>query len=294
MRRFQAISSIVIISLVVAGLVYASRGLWRPWVENLERPTLPTAVSYEPLPTSSSTLSFPTSTKSARSHAVATSTSPKPSSSKPVSVATSSGSEAPSNDPFVVTGDRPTEKNLAVPFLLQAPKQNWDMPYQEACEEASLLMGNAYLQGRSRDFTPDEADRLILELINYETAQGDPPDITIKRLAEVAQAHYGLHPVLKTITSLEPIKNAVANGYVVIVPAYGKALKNPNFHNGGPPYHMLVVKGYLSDGTIITNDPGTRKGKDYTYDPAILLNAIHDWNGGAVEQGEKTVLALTP
>src|SRR5512133_656297 len=38
----------------------------------------------------------------------------------------------------------PREKHLLVPFMVQAPNANWDMPYQEACEEASLLMVAGY------------------------------------------------------------------------------------------------------------------------------------------------------
>ncbi|MCR4279964.1 MAG: hypothetical protein NUV82_00890, partial [Candidatus Komeilibacteria bacterium] len=34
----------------------------------------------------------------------------------------------------------PAEYNLDVPFMSQAPHANWDLPYQEACEEASLIM----------------------------------------------------------------------------------------------------------------------------------------------------------
>lgn len=197
-------------------------------------------------------------------------------------------------DPFEFSGERPAEVNLAVPFMLQAPKQNWDMPYQEACEEASLLMVVNFLKGRSTDFSPDEADRLILGLVDYETKQGDPPDVTLSRIADIARNRYGLRTRLTSITSINPLKNAVANGYPVIIPASGKALKNPNFRNGGPPYHMLVVKGYLRDGRIITNDPGTRNGKDYVYSASLFLGAIHDWNNGDVLNGEKVALVLLP
>jgi len=53
-----------------------------------------------------------------------------------------------------------------------------------------------------------------------------------------------------------------------------------------------VIKGFLSDGQIITNDPGTRKGADYLYDPQILLDAIHDWNDGDVPRGEKNMIVI--
>jgi hypothetical protein len=64
----------------------------------------------------------------------------------------------------------------------------------------------------------------------------------------------------------------------LILPTLGRELQNPNFKNPGPIYHMLVVQGYTKSGEIITNDPGTRKGKDYLYNPEILFNAIGDWD----------------
>ena len=273
----------VVVTAVVLGIgaggVYASRGVWRPMVEEARRPTLPQALPYKPTTTSVAT-TVPTSTKA------------KP--QKPVTTApTTTPSSTQGQNPFVFTGTRPESMNLAVPFVSQAPKQNWAMPYQEACEEASLLMVKNFLQGHTA-LTVDQADTAILDLIAYETAQGDPADITLRRLSEVARTYFHLQPTIRAVTSVEELKNAVANGFPVIIPADGKALKNPNFHNGGPPYHMLVVKGYLKDGRLITNDPGTRKGADYVYDPALLFGALHDWNGGDVPNGEKVALVLLP
>jgi hypothetical protein len=81
-------------------------------------------------------------------------------------------------------------------------------------------------------------------------------------------------------------------GVPVIIPASGKELQNPNFRNGGPPYHMLVMKGYLADGRWIVNDPGTRKGADYLYGKQLLLNAVHDWNGGDVPRGSSVAFVI--
>lgn len=261
-------------SAVGLGVVYATRGVWRPYVAEIQRPAIPVATSYRPIP------SPPTSTRAVTS-TPSIPVAPIVPPARPV-------------DPFLFEGTRPAEANLAVPFMLQAPKQNWDMPYQEACEEASLLMVQNFLNGRTVDFTADEADRLILDLVSYETSQGDAPDVTLRRIGEIAAARYGVRPVVKELVTMEAVRNAIANGYPVILPASGKALKNPNFRNGGPLYHMLVIKGYLRDGRMIVNDPGTRKGKDYIYDANILLNAAHDWNDGNVLEGEKIVLVLLP
>lgn len=279
MNFTQKVLVTVVVLGIGAGGVYASRGVWRPMVEEAQRPTLPVALPYKPA-TSSVATTVPTSTKPKPQ---------KPAATQPIVTPSSTQGQ----NPFAFKGTRPASINLAVPFLSQAPKQNWAMPYQEACEEASLLMVKNFLQARTT-LSADEADTAILDLVAYETSQGDPADIPLARLSEVARQYFRLEPTMYELTSVEELKNAVANGFPVIVPAYGKALKNPNFHNGGPPYHMLVVKGYLSDGRLITNDPGTRKGADYVYDPTLFFGALHDWNGGDVPNGEKVALVLSP
>src|SRR3989344_4989971 len=56
------------------------------------------------------------------------------------------------------------EVNLPVPFTSQAPHANWDMPYQEACEEASALMAIRYAFGNPI-FSPNDADAGIRDLV---------------------------------------------------------------------------------------------------------------------------------
>lgn len=186
----------------------------------------------------------------------------------------------------------PEAVNLAVPFLSQAPKKDWGMPYQEACEEASLLMVDAFYRGKTT-IGVEEGDRAILALVAWEESQTPsfPADLTIAQASEIAHAYFS-EPVNspKSVVGADDLKRVLASGHPIILPADGKALKNPNFHNGGPVYHMLVLKGYTADGFWITNDPGTRLGADYLYSQDVLLNAIHDWNGGAVPTGQKMVL----
>ena len=55
---------------------------------------------------------------------------------------------------------------------------------------------------------------------------------------------------------------------------------------------MLIIKGYTKEGNFITNDPGTRRGADFIYSPGVLMNAIHDWNGGDVDNGKKVMIVV--
>lgn len=200
-------------------------------------------------------------------------------------------------DVLAVEIDLPEEINLSVPWMSQAPFANWDFPYQEACEEASMIMVSRFYQ-KSKDtrIPTDQADAELLKLVEYETkVLGYYKDTNAQETADILQLYFGFKDVrILPLNSIDDIKNIVGRGYPVIVPFYGKALKNPNFRNGGPPYHMLVIKGYLSDGRLITNDPGTRKGLDYIYDPQIIMDAAHDWNGGDVENGKKVMIVVLP
>ena len=91
----------------------------------------------------------------------------------------------------------------------------------------------------------------------------------------------------------DDLKKYLAQGYPIIVPAAGRKLGNPNFTAPGPLYHNLVLVGY--DGnTIITNDPGTRRGEGYEYDIDVIFNAIHDFTGKpeSINQGRKAMIVV--
>lgn len=257
----------VIAAIFFAALAWSSRGFWRDTVNEALKPTLPSAAIYhaddEDVP------SAPTTTRVAKVTPPA-----KPTPSEPT---------------------LPKEVNLAVPFLSQAPKQNWAMPFQEACEEASMIMVDAYFSDRTKTFAGDEGEQAILDIVAFETKQQLGTDITAKQASDLIPVYFSKRQARVMLNpTVEDIKKLLAKGIPVIAPADGKALKNPNFHNGGPPYHMLVIKGYLADGRWIVNDPGTRKGADYIYDRDLLMSAIHDWNGGDVPHGTPAILIMQP
>ncbi|MDP3970205.1 MAG: C39 family peptidase [bacterium] len=193
--------------------------------------------------------------------------------------------------------DTPTEIastiNLDIPFTSQAPRANWGLPYQEACEEASMLMSARYLQGRTIE-GPDDADAAILQLVSYANNDlGYPIDSTAEQSADVIEKFYELETEVIYDFSWDDVKKSLSLGYPVIVPAAGRQLGNPNFTEPGPLYHMLVIKGYTED-IVITNDPGTRNGANYQYSYDKLYNAVHDWNNGDVNNGQKVMIIVYP
>ena len=188
----------------------------------------------------------------------------------------------------------PSTFEIEVPFTPQAPHANWDDPYQEACEEASLLMVHWYLQGEKRAVVPpDDADRDLLALIRWETNNGYGQDVTITQLGEVAEQYYGYTPVIEETVTVERIKELLVAGYPAIVQIAGRDLGNPYFSGGGPWYHMLVIVGY-DRNEFITNEPGTRRGEGYKYSYDVLIAAIHDWTGvkEEIRTGAKRMMIL--
>ena len=204
--------------------------------------------------------------------------------------------QEPTADEIVATEDAaPLSTNLAIPFTPQAPHANWDLPYQEACEEASLIMVNAWMVGmQSGLISPNEADQQILKLVAWQKERfGYYEDTNAEETAIIAREYFGYkNTKVLPVNSIDDIRSELAKGFAVILPASGRELLNPYFSGLGPLYHMLVAKGYTEDGRIITNDPGTRRGGDFLYDPNVLFEALGDWNDGDPANGEKLMIIL--
>lgn len=185
----------------------------------------------------------------------------------------------------------PASGSIDVPFTVQAPLANWEDPYQEACEEASVVMLDYFIRGLT--FTPDQANRELLQLINWEQSNHYPQDVTINQLANIVEEYYGYQTRVTETVTAESIMYEIASGHPVIVPAAGRRLGNPYFSGEGPWYHMLVITGY-DRKNFTTNDPGTKRGEDYKYKHNILIDAIHDWTGvkEEIETGPKKMLII--
>ncbi|NMC51521.1 hypothetical protein GYA54_02195 [Candidatus Kuenenbacteria bacterium] len=180
---------------------------------------------------------------------------------------------------------------IAVPFLSQAPFANWDPLHEDACEEASLIMLKYFLDGK-KTITKETGEEEIQALVKYEEENGFSLSITLTELSNLAKSYYGLsNGRVETDINIEKIKEELRAGRPVIVGAAGKILDNPNFKNGGPIYHMLVIKGYDESG-FITNDPGTRKGEGFRYTEANLFEAVHDWDENNILNGQKAYLVF--
>jgi hypothetical protein len=186
----------------------------------------------------------------------------------------------------------PAELNLKLPFYMQAPFANWDYPWQEACEEASiLLVANKYF---NHNWTAAEFNDQILKMVDWQNERfGDYWHTTMEQTAIMLDEILGLKTVVHKDPSLEDIKRILARGHFIIIPLDGKALKNPYFKNGGPVYHVVPVKGYTKENGIITHDVGTRRGEDYVYSWEVIDEAFHDY-AVPMSEGERVLLEVLP
>ena len=260
---------VAILLLAGAGLAFAGRQRISQWLADATRPAVPAA---EPAS------DFLPSAAAATATATSSATAQLP---------------APSAQPATTAPAKPPPKdlNLAVPFALQAPHQDWSPVYEDACEEASAAMIDYYWTDKKfADADAIDAE-LKREFAWEDQVFGYDKDTDAEQVARMLREFYGRRTVkVLPVATAEDIRVQLRAGRPVIVPAYGKALGNPNFKNGGPVYHMLVIKGYLGTDRFITNDPGTRKGADYVYPVDTVVNAIHDWNGGDVPNGKKVMI----
>jgi len=198
---------------------------------------------------------------------------------------------SPTPSPF------PPKYLIKTEFVEQAPEKNWDQPWQDACEEATLLTVDFYYQNKKA--TPSSVRQAILDMIDYETKQGFSHDINLTQMAQVASAYLGYQTKIINDPTLLQIKQFLLENTPVIIPANGKTLfaENPNFNQGGPYYHNLTILGYDDKSSqFIVHDVGTRRGAYFRYSYSLLLESIHDlpssFDKKEINTGPKRVLIL--
>ncbi len=188
--------------------------------------------------------------------------------------------------------ETPVELNLELAFFTQAPYSNWDYPWQEACEEASvLLVANKLL---ALNLSTETYNTELLDIVNWEIDRfGAYEHTTAEQTAEILKERYGLGSKIHDNPTFEDIQKILNEGHFIIAPFAGKKLNNPNFKNGGPNYHMLVIKGYRKDpAQIVTHDVGTRNGANYVYSWETIQNALHDWSEPDILEGTPRIIEV--
>ncbi|MEK7615961.1 MAG: C39 family peptidase [Patescibacteria group bacterium] len=179
---------------------------------------------------------------------------------------------------FESLASTPESLTLDVPFSPQAPTGIWEN--NENCEETSLIMAQAYFDGRKEKILPAaEVQQKIDELNAWEDKTfGHHEDTGADETSRMAKKVLDLDVRQIRDYTESDLKRALANGHVVLLPLSARLLENPqHYADGGPFYHMLAVIGYNEMGFIV-HDPGSDDGSDNVYTFAILKNAAVDWD----------------
>lgn len=185
-----------------------------------------------------------------------------------------------------------------VPFTAQAPFGDWaDSRQQNGCEEASALMAVKWARGQT--LTKNQALKEITDLADWLLKKyGENRDTaTADMIAWIFNDYFKFDKAIlvKNIT-VNDIIEALNKGNLIITPMNGQLMHNPNFVAPGPPRHMIVIRGYNPvTKEFITNDPGTRRGELYSYNAAILYEAIRDYPTGyheIINQIEKNMIVI--
>ena len=185
----------------------------------------------------------------------------------------------------------PKELLLSVPFTDQAPTGKWDR--NEDCEEASIAMAQAYLDGNKNDKLPAlVAQEYITKLRRWENANlcynADTGAYATSRMAE---GTFGITVrQIKNYTEID-LKKELAKNHVILLPINARLLGNPAYAESGPTYHMIVVRGYNTSGFIV-NDPGTEQGNGMVYSFETLKKSAADWNNSAQIMDSNIKIAL--
>ncbi len=170
-----------------------------------------------------------------------------------------------------------------VPFTSQAPYGEWDDARQQnGCEEAVSLMAAYWALGKKLD--NNIAKKEILNVSGYqEKNYNNYVDTSVEDTAKIILGEYFDYNnvEVKIVDIIEDIINELENGYLIIAPTNGVLLKNPYYTPPGPERHNILIIGYdYETKEFITNDPGTKRGKDFRYNEDVLYNAICDYPTG--------------
>jgi len=192
----------------------------------------------------------------------------------------------------------PNKHLIKSPFISQAPEKNWEQPWQDACEEASLLIVDFYYKNKKEVSTETARDSL-LDMINFGKSKNYSYDMTIGQMATVGEEYLFYKSKIIDNPTIHQIKKYISQNIPIIVTANGKTLyaENKYFKSGGPYYHSLVILGYDDDKNKFTvHDVGTQFGAYFKYSYSLLMESIHDFpisgNKEDINSGEKRVLIL--
>lgn len=178
------------------------------------------------------------------------------------------------------------QKELNIKFYSQFPLdiatwKKYEEPYQNFCEEASLLNWYYYLTWKEKDlkeYNKDllklkELEDLLFEWWYKHTNIEDTLKLLIAFQWDNQQAFW---EIIENPT-VEDIKYNISIWNPVLVPVYWKWLSNNLFVGWWPVYHNLLIKWYTEQNFIV-NEVWVSKWDWYNYKIEELMKNIADYD----------------
>lgn len=190
--------------------------------------------------------------------------------------------------------------NLPVPFTPEAPDGKMVKPWNNSCEEASIVMLDEFYKGNTEKNIPKKvAKEAILNYIAIEDRIfGYNANTNAAEMFELINGYSKYFEAsIKTDPTIEEIKSELQAGRPVIALLYGYNLNNPRiqFARNGSYYHTFVIKGFDDETKeFIVNDNGDLKlGLDLRYSYDTILDALRDYDHKTAKTVEPATALFT-
>lgn len=176
----------------------------------------------------------------------------------------------------------PVQVQLAVPYVNEAPDGNWSGPWKNGCEEAAVVMVEAFYQNKS-SVSIAEAKQMMQQLFDEQDREwGSNANSDAARTVQFIHELDLFQARIVEDPTVQQIKEEVAAGRPVITLHRGFELGNPNilFLATGSSYHTLVVIGYDdATGEFIVHDDGdATAGANRRYAYGVVMDSLHDYS----------------
>ena len=177
------------------------------------------------------------------------------------------------------------EKEIDVKFYSQFPLniatwRKYDEPYQNFCEEASLLNWYYYLTWKEPDLK--EYDKDLLKLKELEDLlfewwyKHTSIEDTLKLLIAFQDDTKVFWEIIENPT-IDIIKENIFKWNLIIAPLYWKWLSNDLFLWWWPIYHNLLIKWYTEENFIV-NEVWISKWDWFLYNQNEIMENIADYD----------------
>lgn len=184
-------------------------------------------------------------------------------------------------------------KSLTVPFTPQAPDGVWVEPWENACEETSVVMVGAYYAGAS--LSQKQAKSEINSILKTKNKnEGVSKDESPEKIVRLVKKIGKWDAKVAEDIDLEMIKKEIDEKHPVIFPFNAQKVNRYSLRTQ-VEYHVVVLVGYDDEKKeFIVNDPGSGQGENirYSYDELLEANKNFTIRDSAEVGGSQAVFTF--